>query len=280
MAIVFDGRKLANEIEEKLKMEVTDFKMRTGVTPKLVDIIIGNDPSSVMYANMKKKAAERIGMEMEVVNFSENTEIQEIISKITELNNDKSIHGILVQLPLPEKSLVFSLQSSVLNSIDPKKDVDCLTSENFELLKTGTPRFLPATVKGIFEIIHNSKFIIHNSSVCVIGASGMVGRPLSDYLKSTGATVFECDENTKDISIYTKQADILISATGIPNLIKKEMVKPGAVVIDVGSPVGDVDFENVSKIASFITPVPGGVGPMTVISLLENTLYSCYTALA
>jgi len=161
--------------------------------------------------------------------------------------------------------------------INPLKDVDCLTPENFGLLAMGKPRFLPATVRGIMTIIENWKLKIGNLNVCVVGASNIVGKPLVLHLSNLGATVTICRSKTKNLKKYTSQADLLVSATGVPGLIKKDMVKKGAVVIDVGSLVGDVDFENVAQIASFITPVPGGVGPMTVVSLLEN-LFQAATA--
>lgn len=288
MAIIFDGKKAAGELAEKLGRDVADFKNQTGITPKLVSILVGDDPGSVMYTRMKQKKAENVGIEFIKKEFSGDVELEELTSGIEQQNKDNSVHGIMVQLPLP-LSITAKQQALLINSIDSAKDVDCLTSENLELLKTGKPRYLPATVSGIIKIIDN----VFSAGVatitpqgckaktfCVVGASGMVGRPLSDYLKSLGKEVMECDEFTKDISVFTRQADILISATGVPGLIKKEMVKPGAVVIDVGYPKGDVEFENVSKVASFITPVPGGVGPLTVISLLENTFKVCYNSLA
>jgi len=287
MAIIFDGKKLAGELAEKLDRDVTEFKVKTGITPKLVSILVGDDPASVLYTKIKQKKAKSVGIDFIKKEFPENVEPEELISVIEQLNKDNSVHGIMIQLPLPRQSVIRNSQSVIVDTINPQKDVDCLTSVNLELVKQGKPRFLPATVQAIFKIINqiprgagtNSPLRCERS-YCVVGSSGMVGKPLADYLENQGYQVNLCDEFTPDISVFTKQADILISATGIPNLIKKEMVKAGVVVIDVGSPVGDVDFENVSQVASFITPVPGGVGPLTVISLLENTLQACYNALA
>jgi methylenetetrahydrofolate dehydrogenase (NADP+) / methenyltetrahydrofolate cyclohydrolase len=284
MAIIFDGKSLANELEDQLEQNVQLFKSKKGITPKLVDIIVGDDPASVAYAKMKKKVAERIGMAMDIVEFPENIEAQETINKIKQLNSDPNIHGILIQLPLPRKFSVLSVQYSVINSISPKKDVDCLIAENLGLVLMGEQKILPATVRGITTIIDKLlNYQIANwsgvkgSNVCVVGTSNIVGKPLSVWLRNQGATVTMCGRKT-DLAKHVFNADLLISATGVSGLIKKEMIKPGAMVIDVGYPKGDVDFENVKTVASFITPVPGGVGPLTVISLLENTFEMCYNA--
>jgi methylenetetrahydrofolate dehydrogenase (NADP+)/methenyltetrahydrofolate cyclohydrolase len=177
------------------------------------------------------------------------------------------------------KSQNENLKFKILSAINPLKDVDCLTPENFGLLAMGKPRFLPATVKAILEIIKVSGFRLQASSIVIVGASNIVGKPLALHLSNLGATVTICRSKTKNLEKYTRQADLLVSATGVPKLIKKDMVKKKAIVIDVGFPVGDVDFENVSKVASFITPVPGGVGPLTVVCLLEN-VFQAVTGLA
>jgi len=302
MAIIFDGKKLAAEKEKILAKKVADFKKRTGITPKLVAVMVGENKASKIYLRKKSQAAKRVGMEMEIFNLNE---VEELIRLIGEKNKDKKTHGIMIQMPIeiqnfppfggtPPKAVAKSLpcrqagkiqnkfkipacpagrQNSkfkILGAIEPRKDVDCLTPENFGLLAMGKPRFLPATVKAIMEIINVSGFKLQASSVVIVGASNIVGKPLALHLSNLGATVTICRSKTKNLEKYTRQADLLISATGVPKLIKKDMVKKGAVVIDVGSPVGDVDFENVSQIASFITPVPGGVGPLTVVCLLEN----------
>jgi len=272
MAIIFDGKKLAAEKEKVLTQKVAEFKKATGITPKLVAAMIGENPASRLYLRKKSEAAERVGMKMEVFKLNG---LSKLVSLIREKNKDKKTHGIMIQLPIKMQNTKFKMQNEnlkfkILSAIDPSKDVDCLTPENFGLLAMGKPRFLPATVKGIMAIIENWSLKIENLNVCVVGGSNIVGKPLALHLSNLGATVTICRSKTKDLEKYTRQADLLVSATGVPQLIKKDMVKKGAAVIDVGSPVGDVDFENVSEITSFITPVPGGVGPMTVVCLLEN----------
>jgi methylenetetrahydrofolate dehydrogenase (NADP+)/methenyltetrahydrofolate cyclohydrolase len=272
MAVIFDGKKLAAEKEKILAKKVAEFKKATGTTPKLVAIMVGENEASKLYLRKKAEAAKRVGIKIEIIKLNE---LNKLIKLIREKNKDKKTHGIMIQMPMEMQNLKFKIQNEnlklkILSVINPLKDVDCLTPENFGLLAMGKPRFLPATVRGIMTIIGNWKLEIENLNVCVVGASNIVGKPLALHLSNLGATVTICHSKTKNLEKYTSEADLLISATGVPKLIKKDMVKKGAVVIDVGSPVGDVDFENVSQIASFITPVPGGVGPMTVVCLLEN----------
>ena len=273
--VIFDGKKLAAEKEKILAKKVAEFKRATGIRPKLVAVMVGENKASKIYLQKKSEAAKRVGMEMEIFKLNE---VEELIKLIREKNKDKRTHGIMIQLPMEMqnskcKSQNENLKFKILSAINPLKDVDCLTPENFGLLAMGKPRFLPATVKAILEIIEFSNYQIANlrgANACVVGASNIVGKPLALHLSNLGATVTICRSKTKNLEKYTRQADLLISATGVPKLIKKEMVKKNAVVIDVGSPVGDVDFENVSQVASFVTPVPGGVGPLTVVCLLEN----------
>jgi len=303
--VIFDGKKLAAEKEKILAKKVAEFKKATGIRPKLVAVMVGENEASKIYLRKKSEAAKRVGMEMEIFKLNE---AEELIKLIREKNKDKKTHGIMIQMPIeiqnlppsggtPPKAVAKSLpyrqagkiqnkfkipacpagrqnpKFKILGAIEPRKDVDCLTPENFVLLAMGKPRFLPATVKAILEIIEFSNYQIANlrgANACVVGASNIVGKPLALHLSNLGATVTICRSKTKNLEKYTRQADLLISATGVPKLIKKEMVKKNAVVIDVGSPVGDVDFENVSQVASFVTPVPGGVGPLTVVCLLEN----------
>jgi len=280
MAVIFDGKKLAAKKEKILAKKVADFKKTTGITPKLVAVMVGENPASELYLRKKSQAAERVGINIEIFKLNK---LIELIKLIRERNKDKKTHGIMIQMPIkiqnPIRQLADKIQNKlkirnskfeILGAIAPSKDVDCLTPENFGLLAMGKPRFLPATVRGIMTIIENCKLKIENLNTCIVGASNIVGKPLALHLSNLGATVTICRSKTKKLGEYTQKADLVVSATGVPNLIKKDMVKKGAVVIDVGSPVGDVDFENVSKVASFITPVPGGVGPLTVISLLEN----------
>jgi len=279
MAVIFDGKKLAAEKEKILAKKMAEFKKKTGITPKLVAVMVGENPASELYLQKKSQAAKRVGIEIEIFKLNK---LIELIKLIREKNKDEKTHGVMIQMPIKiqnpirqpadkiQNSKIKNNQIEILSVINPLKDVDCLTPENFGLLAMGKPRFLPATVRGIMTIVENWKLKIENLNVCVVGASNIVGKPLALHLSNLGATVTICRSKTKNLKKYTSQADLLVSATGVPGLIKKDMVKKGAVVIDVGSPVGDVDFENVAKIASFITPVPGGVGPMTVISLLEN----------
>jgi len=285
MVVIFDGKKLAAKKEKILAKKVAEFKKTTGITPKLVAVMVGENPASELYLRKKTEVAQRVGIEIEIFKLNE---LNELISLIEKKNKDKKTHGIMIQMPIeiqkpasrdsfgiPKSKIQnkFEIRNSkfeILGSIEPRKDIDCLTPENFGLLVMGKPRFLPATVKAILEIIKISSFKLQASSVVVVGASNIVGKPLALHLSNLGATVTLCRSKTKNLEKYTRQVDLLVSATGVPKLIKKDMVKKGAIVIDVGSPVGDVDFENVSQIASFITPVPGGVGPLTVVCLLEN----------
>lgn len=261
-AIIFDGKAFAREKEEKLVETVKKLPCR----PKLVAVLVGDNPESEMYLKLKQKAAERLGIGFEFKKFSgENP--QEIVSFIGEKNNDSDINGIMVELPLPPKF-------QILDSIRPSKDVDCLTTENLRLLAEGRPRFVPPTVKAVGEILENRK-----GKIVVVGSKGSAGKGILSYLKDAEGI----DRETKNLASVTKNADILISATGVGHLIKKEMIKPGAIVIDVGiekqsdgSLKGDVDFENAKSVASFITPVPGGVGPVTIICLMENLAQNVY----
>jgi methylenetetrahydrofolate dehydrogenase (NADP+) / methenyltetrahydrofolate cyclohydrolase len=280
MAIIFDGKALALKKEIILKKKVTKFAIKNGFIPKLAVMLVGSDPASQLYVRLKEKAALDCGFQFEKKIFSKDVEPQEVKKYIEEKNNDPLTQGILVQLPFPPDSKILNSLYLILNTIDPAKDIDCLTSTNFGLLAMGKPRFLPATVRGIASIIENWKTCpelaeglkIENSNVVVVGASNIVGKPLAIWLSDNGATVTICRSKTRNLAEHTLKADLLICATGKPGLITRDMVKQKAIVIDVGSPKGDVDFENVKEIASFITPVPGGVGPMTVVSLLENML--------
>jgi len=264
MTIILEGRKLACKREEKLKIEIKKLEIK----PKLAVVLVGDDPASRIYVREKEKAAKRVGIEFEKKVFSARVEEMEVYQYINSINRDEKIHGIVVQLPLPAKFDPFWM----VCKIDPLKDVDCLTPENLGSLMLGKPYFLPAVVKAVIEIIGNWKLEIGNSNVVIVGAGNLVGKPLAIHLKNLGATVILCDEYTKNLGEQTKKAEILVSATGQPNLIKGQMIKKGSVVIDAGAPRGDVDFAEGQKVASFITPVPGGVGPLTVVCLLENVL--------
>lgn len=259
------------------------------VDKKLVIILVGEDGLSVMYVKRKLlKAAER-GIPAELVKFEENCLEETLAEKITVSNADVEVRGVMVQLPLPDQ--LCSRTREILDLIDPKKDVDCLTSENLKILNEGNPRFYPAAVKAVLEILGeqlNKKLIneegrggLNNKKAVVVGQSDLVGKPMAMVLRNLGAEVVTCDEFTKKDQVKKAclVADILISATGVSRLIRGDMVKPGAIVIDVGISrdengklVGDVDYDEVSKVASYVSPVPGGVGPRTVEALLDNFL--------
>ena len=263
MTIIFDGRQFTAGKEKFLKKEVKRLLAR-GVHPKLASIIVGDDPASKLYVNLKKKAAQRIGAELEVRSRKSEVGYRSLIGEIRRLNGDKTIYGIMVQLPLPLNIRHHTLD--IINSIQSNKDVDGLRKDSI---------YVHPTAKAVLQII---KFAGPRcpAAVCVVGATGMVGTPLVRELRKKGYKVIGCNSKTKDLKSETLKADILVSATGSPGIISADMVKEGAVVIDVGSPRGDVD-PSIGIKASFITPVPGGVGPVTISCLLENLLDACYT---
>lgn len=298
--IIFDGKRFAGEKEEKLMGVVgglrPSFVPPTGRTsagkdigkvPKLVAILVGENPEGELYLRLKEKVARRLGIKFEFRKFSANSP-QEISYFIERKNIDSEVGGIIVELPLPPKFNIQYSKFKILDAINPKKDVDCLTSENLRLLKKGCPNFMPPTVKAVIEILMEATGTkslknLKDKRIVVVGDRGMVGEPLVAVLENSGLRVEGANTSTGDLTALTKSADILISAAGVGRLIKKEMVKQGAVVIDVGiekkrdfKVVGDVDFENIKEIASFITPVPGGVGPVTITCLMENLLQNMY----
>lgn len=284
MTIVFDGKEFAREKEEGLIRVVRSFR-DVGKTPKLVAILVGDNPESEFYLKLKEKKAGQLGIEFEFRKFSANNP-HEITDFIKEKNDDSEVNGIIVELPLPEKLNQFDL----LDKISPIKDVDCLTNENQKLLKQGKPKFIPPTVGAVGEILKEAVCLrdlecVEGLATVVVGSEGTVGKGIINYLRNFGSlsNLRGIDKETKDLALVTKEADVLISATGVGHLIQKKMVKPGAVVIDVGIEKqpdgglkGDVDFEEVKEVVSFITPVPGGVGPVTVVCLMENLLESVY----
>ncbi len=267
---IIDGKALAEKIRQKVKADVG----KLGFNPCLAVILAGNNHASELYVSKKNEACKEAGIKFELFRFPENADDETIIREIEKLNFDNNIHAILVQLPLPAGLNT----GKILDSIRPEKDVDCLTSENLGKLFLGKERFLPATVKAVLEIIEGLKTDVKGKAVTVVGQSNIVGKPLSVLLANRFATVISCHIRTKNLPEKTKTADILISAVGKPDLITAGMIKKGAIVIDVGinkvgdKVAGDVDFEKVREVASHITPVPGGVGPMTVACLLENVL--------
>ncbi len=271
MAKIIDGKKLAEKIRKEIKSDLKAHKEK----PNLSVILVGKNPASKMYVEKKKEACEEAGIECKIHDLSEYSVQDSIISLIERLNEDEIVDGIMVQLPLPKDID----ESAVLETISPEKDVDGLTSANLGKVAVGDEIFAPATAKAVIEMLESEDVEIKGKHAVIIGHSNIVGKPTALMLLNRFATVTVCHVHSQPIDRYTKEADILISAVGKANLIKNDMVKEGAVVIDVGitkkddgSISGDVDFEKVKKKASKITPVPGGVGPMTITMLMKNTV--------
>jgi methylenetetrahydrofolate dehydrogenase (NADP+)/methenyltetrahydrofolate cyclohydrolase len=282
---ILDGKKLSNEIKDEIALEVKKMKDRGEKVPHLAAIIVGSDGASLTYVSSKVKACERVGFESSLYRMSSTTSELELLKKIEELNNNDDIDGFIVQLPLPPQIDT----QKVLLAVDPNKDVDGFHPTNFGKMSLDMTSFIPATPFGILELLERYNIPTKGKHTVVIGRSYIVGRPMSILMGRQGfpgnSTVTLTHEFTKNITQITSQADIIIIAVGIPNFLKAEMVKDDAVIIDVGITrvpdesqergyyiSGDVDFENVSKKVSYITPVPGGVGPMTIAMLLKNTL--------
>jgi methylenetetrahydrofolate dehydrogenase (NADP+)/methenyltetrahydrofolate cyclohydrolase len=271
--IIIDGKKISEEILEKLKPRVQRLKKKN-INPTLAVVSVGDNPASKIYIENKQKACEKIGIGSNLYEFPENVKEEKLLVLIQQLNNDKKIHGIIVQLPLPKHMD----EKKILSTVSPEKDVDGLNPANVGNLLTGNEHIAPCTPKGIIRMLEKMKIPIEKKNVVIVNNSNVVGKPLAMMLTNRFATVTLCHVKTKFLSQHTKKAEILITATGVSNLIKKDMVKEGVVIIDGGicykdgKVYGDVDFENVKNIASYITPVPGGVGPMTVAMVLENTL--------
>jgi len=273
---ILDGRKVSKDILSELASEV-DLLVQNGIEPKLAVILVGNNPASLSYIRQKQKSCNEIGVQWEQFDYEEDVTTEHLIKKIEELNKNDSIHGILVQLPLPAH--VYAPE--VIKAIDPKKDVDGFTaynlgkmflSKDFEDLASCTPL-------GVIRLLERYNIDLKGKEVVVVGHSNIVGKPLAAMLLNRDATVTVCHVHTKDLASHTRRADILCVAVGKVNLITEDMVKDGVVVVDIGinrlesgKLVGDVDFDAVSKKASYITPVPGGAGPMTVTCLMENTV--------
>ena len=271
---IIDGKKVSSHIKDNIAAEVKMLKNKTGKTPGLAVVLVGDDPASAVYVKNKNKTCKNIGFQSFEHILPENTSEDKLLNLINELNNDDQVNGILVQLPLP--SHISS--KKILVSINPQKDVDGFHLENVGRLVTGNALFKPCTPAGIIKLLDEYKIEIEGKNAVIIGRSNIVGKPVSFLLLERNATVTICHSRTKDLPSITRSADILIAAIGKPNFVSLDMVKNNAVVIDVGinrldgKLVGDVDFASVSNQASLITPVPGGVGPMTIAMLMENTL--------
>ena len=275
MAEIIDGRFVSAEIKAKIKLEVEDFKQKYNITPALAVIVLGDNPASAVYVRNKRRACVESGIESIQIAMSAETTEEELLSKIEELNRDSNVNGILVQLPLPKHIS----EERVINAISPMKDVDAFHPENVGRITIGKYSFLPCTPAGIMSLLDFYNISLDGKRAVVIGRSNIVGKPLALLLLERNATVTVCHSHTENLPEIVREADIVVVAIGKAGFLKADMVKPGAVVIDVGinrladgTLMGDVDFEAVSKVASFITPVPGGVGPMTIATLLRNTL--------
>ena len=274
MAKILSGKEVSARVRENLKKEVQKLT-EAGTRPGLAVVIVGNDSASQVYVKNKEKACEELGMYSEKYALPENTTEEELLELINKLNSDKNIHGILVQLPLP----IHLDDKTIINNILPEKDVDAFHPTNVGRIMIGDFDFVPCTPAGIMELIHESGVKVEGKECVVIGRSNIVGKPMAMLLLHENGTVNICHSRTKDLKEHTKRADILIAAVGIPKFVTADMVKEGAVVIDVGMDrdengklCGDVNFDEVEPIAGAITPVPGGVGPMTISMLMKNTL--------
>ncbi len=275
-ARLIDGKAISAAVREEVKTDAAEFSEQSGVTPHLAAVLVGDDPASAVYVRNKERACEKCGLKSTLHRLPAETTQAELAHLVDQLNSDASVHGILVQLPLPDH-----LDSTpILDAILPAKDVDGFHAENVGLMLQGRPRFLPCTPHGVMKMLEYEGIETSGKHAVIIGRSDIVGKPMAGLLVQRGAdaTVTICHSRTADIAAITRQADILVAAVGIPEFVKADMVKPGAVVIDVGinrvndKLVGDVEFAATAEIASAITPVPGGVGPMTIAMLLRNTL--------
>ena len=282
MAKIIDGKAISAEIRKEICEEVKSFEAENGFLPGLAVIIVGENPASKVYVRNKKKACEDVGFYSEVIEMPEETSEEELLSVIDRLNNDKKIHGILVQLPLPKHIN----EESVLLKINPSKDVDAFHPFNVGKIMTGNYDLAPCTPAGVMELIRRSGVEIRGKECVIVGRSNIVGKPQAMLMLAADATVTICHSRTKDLAAVCRRADILVAAIGKPNFFGADMVKDGAVVIDVGinrgedgKLVGDVNFAEVEPKASYITPVPGGVGPMTITMLLKNTLTAARVSL-
>ncbi len=271
---IIDGIKISEQIKQQLKQEVKQIKEQTNLVPGLAIVLVGSDPASKIYVNKKIKTATDLGFQATLFSFSETEPESKVITQIQKLNKDPLYSGIIVQLPLPKGFGKFA----ILDSVAKEKDVDGFGLVSQGLLFEGRAGFLPATARGVLELIESTDTKIKGKNCVVVGRSLIVGQPVAKTLQDRNATVTVCHSHTKNLEFFTRNADILVVAVGIPNFIKGSMVKVNSLVIDVGinkvdgKIVGDVEFSSVAKVASHLTPVPGGVGPLTVVSLLKNTL--------
>ena len=275
MVSIIDGNKIAQDILNEVRQSAISLKEQKGITPGLAVVLVGEDPASQVYVGRKAKACAEAGFLSREYKLAADTSEAKLISLINDLNKDQLIHGILVQLPLPQSIST----NKIIAAIDPHKDVDGFHPYNMGGLVTGSPLFIPCTPQGIMELIARTGIDLKGKEAVVVGRSNIVGKPMALLLLAQHATVTICHSRTKDLPVVTRRADILIAAVGKAHMIKADMVKDGVIVIDVGvnrlengKLTGDVDFDEVASKASYITPVPGGVGPMTIAMLMKNTL--------
>ena len=281
-AVLIDGKRIAEEIRDELVQKVILLKQK-GVIPGLAVILVGDNPASISYVTAKEKACAEIGMKSFETRMAENTSEETLLERIAECNRDPNVHGILVQLPLPRHID----EHRVIEAIDPNKDVDGFTPVNLGRMLLEQPCFIPCTPFGIIELLKRSGVPTNGTRAVVVGRSNIVGKPLANLFlrKSVNATVTVCHTGTRDLGSHVREADIVVACAGAPGLVSVDMIKPGACIIDVGVNrvpdstkkkgyrlCGDVDFEGASQVAGWITPVPGGVGPMTITMLLSNTI--------
>lgn len=279
--ILLDGKALAKDLQAEIKKEVALLAQK-GIVPSLAVILVGSDAASQTYVNMKAKACKNVGITSILHEMPQNISQADLLNMIANLNANANLDGILVQLPLPRHINTYE----ILESVAPLKDVDGFHTQNSGKLFSGISGFVPATPLGVMSLLAHYDIALQGRDVCIVGASNIVGKPLAALMLNAGATISVCHIHTRDLSFYTRNADIVCVGVGKPNLIKADMIKEGAVVVDIGITrlesgkiVGDVDFESVAPKCSFITPVPGGVGPMTIASLLQNTIRSASTRL-
>ncbi len=282
-ALILDGKLTADQIRAEIAAEVDAWKSSGRAAPTLAAVLVGDDPASQVYVRNKERACEKVGMQSRLIRKPASTTTEQLLELLSELNSDASVNGILVQLPLPTQIDA----QKVLDAVRPLKDVDAFAPENVGLLVQGRPRFLPCTPHGVMQILARYKLAVAGKHVVVVGRSDIVGKPLANMLlqrdiglgrEFANATVTVCHSQSQDLATITRSADVLVAAVGRPRLITADMVRPGAVVIDVGinregdKLVGDVDYDPICQVASAVTPVPGGIGPLTIAMLLRNTL--------
>ncbi|MCJ7814390.1 MAG: bifunctional 5,10-methylenetetrahydrofolate dehydrogenase/5,10-methenyltetrahydrofolate cyclohydrolase [Candidatus Atribacteria bacterium] len=278
MTKIIEGRRIAKEMSESLKVKVDYFIKKYKLTPKLAVIIVGEDPASLFYVKMIARSCEKVSIDFEKHSLSEKSSEEELLKLVDNLNEDKKVSGIIVQVPLPKHIN----QERIQEAVNPSKDVDCFNPVNMGRLALGKPEFLPCTPYAVYELMKRENIIAEGKHTVIVGRSNIVGKPMSLILlqkkQYANATLTICHSRTNDLAHYTRQADILIAAVGSPEMITRDMVKEGAVIIDVGTNevdgklVGDVAYEEVLNKVSVITPVPGGVGPITNVMLMQNTL--------